>query len=150
MPKKILLFSILVFVLFACGSETDKDMQKPVIEIHFPQNCVEWPRGERFTFTAHFSDNEELGSYNIEVHHNFDHHSHSTDNAECEMDEKKTPVNAWIFNQDYVIPPGLQAFEAGDQITVPAGIDTGDYHFMVRLTDKSGWQQLAAVSVKVK
>jgi hypothetical protein len=150
MSKKILLFSILVFALFACGDEADKDMQKPVIEIHFPQTCVALQRDASFTFTAHFSDNEELGSYNIEIHNNFDHHSHSTDNAECEMDEKKTPVNAWVFNRDYVIPAGLQTFEANAQITVPDDIDVGDYHFMVRLVDKSGWQQLAAVSVKVK
>ncbi|MDR2424760.1 MAG: DUF4625 domain-containing protein, partial [Prevotellaceae bacterium] len=40
-------------------------------------------------------------------------------------------------------------FEANNEIAVPADIDAGDYHFMVRLTDKSGWQQLAAVSVKI-
>ena len=27
--------------------------------------------------------------------------------------------------------------------------ETGDYHFMVRLTDKAGWQQIKAVSIKV-
>ncbi|MDR3180743.1 MAG: DUF4625 domain-containing protein [Prevotellaceae bacterium] len=150
MPKRILLFSILAFAWLACGDETGKDMQKPVIEIRFPQPCAALQRGARFAFTAHFSDNAELGSYNIEIHNNFDHHAHSTGNAECETDEKKTPVDAWVFNQDYAIPPGLQAFEASNQITVPDNIDAGDYHFMVRLTDKSGWQQLAAVSVNVK
>jgi hypothetical protein len=34
-------------------------------------------------------------------------------------------------------------------IAIPADIDEGDYHFMVRLTDKSGWQQIAAKSVKI-
>jgi hypothetical protein len=66
------------------------------------------------------------------------------------LDAKKAPVNAWVFNQDYAIPDGRKTFEANNEITVPADIDTGDYHFMVRLTDKSGWQQLAAVSVKIK
>ena len=75
--------------------------------------------------------------------------AHSTDNVECELGEKKTPVNAWVFNHDYAIPAGQKAFEANNEIAVPAGIDAGDYHFMVRLTDKSGWQQLAAVSVKI-
>ena len=149
MTKKILIFNILVLALFSCENSGDKDMQKPVIEVSFPQSCVELQCGESFTFRAQFFDNAELGSYNIEIHHNFDHHSHSTDNVECELDEKKTPVKAWIFNCDYDIPAGQKAFEANSEIAVPADIDAGDYHFMVRLTDRSGWQQLAAVSVKI-
>jgi hypothetical protein len=148
MTKKSLIIIIVFFALSACGDE-DKDMQKPEIQINFPQNCQELQRSESFTFTAHFSDNAELGNYNIEIHNNFDHHSHSTDNVECELDNKKTPVKAWVFNQDYPIPVGQKAFEGSVEIAVPADIDAGDYHFMVRLTDKSGWQQLAAVSVKI-
>ncbi len=40
-------------------------------------------------------------------------------------------------------------YDAKVDITVPDDIDTGDYHFMVRLTDKSGWQQLKAISIKI-
>ncbi|MDR2475145.1 MAG: DUF4625 domain-containing protein [Bacteroidales bacterium] len=149
MIKKSLGIVILFFTLFSCGKEDNNDMQKPEIQITFPQNCQTLQRGESFTFSAQFSDNVELGSYNIEIHNNFDHHSHSTDNVECEMENKKTPVKAWVFNQDYAIPAGRKAFEANNEIAVPADIDAGDYHFMVRLTDKSGWQQLAAVSVKI-
>ncbi|MDR2774585.1 MAG: DUF4625 domain-containing protein [Tannerella sp.] len=141
-------------LLGGCGSDEEaKDMQKPVIEMngggYFPQNCTTLKRGDRFMLKAKFSDNVELGNYNIEIHNNFDHHSHSTGGEECETDEKKTPVNAWVFNRDYSIPAGLKEFEAGNEITVPVDVDTGDYHFMVRLTDKAGWQQLMAVSVKI-
>jgi hypothetical protein len=135
------------------GGEDTKDMQKPVIEMsgsgHFPKSCVTLKRGDSFVFRAKFSDNVELGNYNIEIHNNFDHHSHSTDSETCAMDAKKTPVDAWVFNQDYPIPAGMKEFEANSEITVPATVDTGDYHFMVRLTDRSGWQQLQAVSVKI-
>ncbi|MDR0560222.1 MAG: DUF4625 domain-containing protein [Prevotellaceae bacterium] len=149
MSKKSLIIGILYFVVLSCGEEKNRDMQKPEIQISFPQNCIQLRRGESFTFRAQFSDNAELGSYNIEIHNNFDRHSHSTSNAECELDDKKTPVNAWVFNQSYEIPAGLKTFEASNEITVPADIDAGDYHFMVRLTDRSGWQQLAAASVKI-
>jgi hypothetical protein len=135
------------------SNEDTKDMQKPVIEMsgsgYFPQNCVTLKRGDSFTFRAKFSDNVELGNYNIEIHNNFDHHSHSTGSEECAMDATKTPVNAWVFNQDYSIPAGMKEFEANNEIPVPVTVDAGDYHFMVRLTDKSGWQQLLAVSVKI-
>ncbi|MDR0699168.1 MAG: DUF4625 domain-containing protein [Tannerella sp.] len=142
------------FLLGGCGSDEEtKDMQKPVIEMegggYFPQNCTTLKRGNSFTFKAKFSDNVELGNYNIEIHNNFDHHSHSTGSEECNMDERKTPVNAWVFNQDYSMPAGVKEFEAGNEITIPADVDTGDYHFMVRLTDRAGWQQLVAVSVKI-
>jgi hypothetical protein len=145
---------LILLILGGCGGdEVAKDMQKPAIEMssgeYFPQNCVSLKRGDRFTFRAKFSDNAELGNYNIEIHNNFDHHSHSTGNETCETDTKKEPVNAWVFNRDYAIPAGLKEFTANDEIAIPDAVDTGDYHFMIRLTDKAGWQQLAAVSMKI-
>jgi hypothetical protein len=145
-----LLLTALILALFSCGGSEDKDMQKPEIQIVSPQNCAELQRGESFTFTAHFADNAELGSYNLEIHHNFDHHSHSTDSEDCEPDTTKTPVNAWVFNQNYAIPAGSHTFDASVEIAIPTDIDEGDYHFMVRLTDKSGWQQIAAKSIKIR
>jgi hypothetical protein len=41
-------------------------------------------------------------------------------------------------NVDFSIPSGKTRFEADNEISVPEDIDTGDYHFMVRLTDKAG------------
>lgn len=116
----------------------------------FPQNCIVLYRGESFPFRAVFADNRELGNYNIEIHNNFDHHSHSTDDVECDLEPKKTPVKAFVYNQDFSIPSGKTRFEADNEISVPGDIDTGDYHFMVRLTDKAGWQQLRAISLKIK
>ena len=40
-------------------------------------------------------------------------------------------------------------FHASVDIDIPENIDTGDYHFMVRLTDKAGWQQLKGISLKI-
>nr|WP_229206214.1 DUF4625 domain-containing protein [Dyadobacter fermentans] len=38
---------------------------------------------------------------------------------------------------------------ANQQIDVPADIDPGDYHFMIRLTDKEGWQTIRGISIKI-
>jgi hypothetical protein len=92
----------------------------------------------------------ELGIYNIEIHNNFDHHSHSTDAVECDSESKKKPINPFVFNRDFPIPVGKTVFEADNTILIPMDVDTGDYHFMIRLTDKAGWQQLKAVSIKIK
>jgi hypothetical protein len=65
------------------------------------------------------------------------------------MDEKKEAVNPWVFNQDYSIPKGLTNYAPTINIEIPDDIDVGDYHFMIRLTDCAGWQQLRAVSIKI-
>ena len=154
MNKRILFFSLACFFLLGCGKDDeDKDMEKPVIDMSgntaSPRNCVVLYRGESFSFRAIFFDNQELGNYNIEIHNNFDHHSHSTDQVECDLEPNKSPVNAFVYNQDFSIPSGKTMFNAENEIFIPADVDTGDYHFMVRVTDKAGWQQLRAISLKI-
>lgn len=154
--KKIILYSLGCLLVMACGNDDEDslDMEKPSIDMSFnnacPQNCMILYRGESFPFRAVFADNQELGNYNVEIHNNFDHHSHSTDDAECDLDPKKTPVKAFVYNQDFSIPSGKNNFEANNEIFIPEDVDTGDYHFMVRLTDKAGWQQLKAISLKIR
>lgn len=140
---------------FSCSDNDDnKDMEKPSIDMSssnsFPENCAILYRGESFSFQATFTDNIELGNYNIEVHNNFDHHSHSTEAEECELEPKKEAVNPWVYNQDFTIPTNQTRYLANNTIQVPSDIDTGNYHFMIRLTDKAGWQQLKSISIKVE
>lgn len=141
-----------VFFFVSCNDDNKDDIY-PVIDMSeenaFPSNCAVVHPGETFTFRAVFSDNRELGSYSIEIHHNFDHHTHSTDVEECEMEPDKEPDQPFKFIEEYDIPPGQKQYEAQVDISVPDTIDTGDYHFMVRLTDASGWQTLKGISIKI-
>lgn len=114
-----------------------------------PIDCQVYHRGETIPFCYVFTDNDELGKYNIEVHHNFDHHTHSTSATTCSMDAIKEAQNPWVFNQDFNIPDGQKSFSAREDIKIPTNIDTGDYHFMIRLTDKAGWQQIKSVAIKI-
>ncbi|MDR0422512.1 MAG: DUF4625 domain-containing protein [Proteiniphilum sp.] len=154
MIRKTILCTVAVLLLLSCGGSGDYDMEKPAIDMSgasaFPLTCDTVYRGESFTFGALFTDNRELGNYNIEIHNNFDHHSHSTDNTPCAPDERKAPVNPFIYNRDFRIPAGTVSLEVRNSIPVPEDVDTGDYHFMIRLTDRAGWQQLKAVSIKVR
>jgi len=70
--------------------------------------------------------------------------------VECPMDEKKSPINPWIYNQDFSIPTGQTKYTSQFNIPIPEDIDPGDYHFMIRVTDKAGWQQLHAVAIKIQ
>ncbi len=153
--KNTILFGLLVIItspFFACN-DTVKDEELPKINMKgssaFPQNCTTVYRGESFTFSAIFTDNVELGSYSLEMHNNFDHHTHSTSSEECEMEPIKTPVKPLLFINQYEITAGKTNYLSVIRINIPSDVDTGDYHFMVRLTDKSGWQTFEGISVKV-
>ena len=145
---------LLLCALCACGS-TSKEQDKvppeivPIGDYASPRNCQEFARGGTLPFAYAFGDNVELGSFNLEIHNNFDHHTHSTEAGECRPDPAKEPVHPWIFNQDYPIPASLNYYEAAIDIPVPADIDPGEYHFMIRVTDASGWQQLRSVSIRI-
>jgi len=130
------------------------DTTYPTINIEasnaFPKQCSVVKRGEKFIFKADFSDNVELGAVSVDIHHNFDQHSHSTEVAACNMDAKKTPVNPLKFIQDFSIPTGQKNYQISQEIEIPASIDAGDYHFLIRLTDKSGWQTIKGLSIKIQ
>lgn len=155
--KKATLLGLTVFfslLFMRCGKDKEEvDSVYPEIDLSvagaFPQQCNSIKRGQPFTFKARFSDNTELGSYSLDVHHNFDHHSHSTEVEECNLETKKTPVKPFLFIKDYPLTAGLQEHVATVEISVPADADPGDYHFMVRLTDKEGWQTMRGISIKI-
>ena len=171
--KKIIIMSLMtalitVFTLsyISCSDDDDKDMTPPVISAEGitanPVNCQTYHRGDVIPFHYVMTDDQELGAYNIEIHNNFDHHSHSTEAddhdhdhhaGECDDDDDDEHENsegrAWVYNQDFTIAAGLRSYDARHDIEIPADVNTGDYHFMIRLTDRAGWQQLHAVAIKI-
>jgi hypothetical protein len=158
LARIIFILSAISLILVSCKKENDIDTEKPVINIDFtgafPVNCDTIYLGEEFQLKVRFSDNVELGSYGIDIHNNFDHHSHSTEVTECELDPVKEPVNPFGFIDDYDIPDGLSEFETSITIPVPSGnnnglFDEGDYHFFISVTDKEGWSDQKGLSIKM-
>ena len=156
--KQTLLSLLLLCALCACSGSDDnesRDMTQPVISDQGitanPVECQQYHPGDVIPFHYVFTDDVELGNYNIEIHNNFDHHTHSGSAVECEKDAPKVAgAKAWVFNQDYSIPEGKRTYTARIDIPIPADAETGDYHFMIRLTDRAGWQQLKAMAIKLK
>lgn len=134
-------------------NEAKVDDIPPVIDLSiagaFPVQCSEISTGETFVFKARFTDNLELGSFGVDVHHNFDHHSHSTEVEQCATGVIKAPVNPFLLVKNFAIPEGSKTYEAVVEIPVPANADAGDYHFMIKVTDKQGWQTLRGISIKI-
>lgn len=147
-------FSLLSIALCMSNcSEDSKDTTLPVISSPAtdagPLDCSIFHRGDVIPVAFVFSDDTELGNYSIDIHHNFDHHSHSTSAVECDLDKIKTPSHAWVYNVDYPIPSGRTSYTTRFEIPIPSDIETGDYHFMIHLTDASGWQQFKGISIKI-
>ena len=153
-------------ILISCNNQ--KDLTPPEIsdEGFLPADCDIYYLGD--TILVHFvcSDNNELGNFNIEIHNNFDHHSHGTSSVDCDEDEDhdhdhdhgegedhdhdhehEDVEGAWVFNQDYAIARGLLSDTVDLQIVVPMDVLEGDYHFMLRLTDRAGWQSIKTVPI---
>jgi len=157
---KISKFTFLLLLLFfgisSCDNGNDIDTEKPSISIDFagsfPMNCDTLYFGEDFTVKMLLKDNVELGSYSIDIHNNFDHHSHSTEVTSCEMWPVKTPVNPFVFIADFDVTEGSSDFKTSETINIPAGngaFDEGDYHFFISLTDKEGWSTQKGLSIKI-
>jgi len=151
MKHFILLISLISISLIACNSNVDEEYPEISLNVEnaFPLNCDTIYAGQDFHFRALFTDNVELGSYSIEIHNNFDHHTHSTEAEACDFDEDKVASNAWLYLESFNIPDATSEYTADDIITVPQDIESGDYHFQIRLTDHEGWQTLKGLSVKI-
>lgn len=153
---KIVFVSLIGMMLVnACSSDdsSSNDTTKPTIDLTiaggFPTSCATVTRGTSIPFKALFKDNEELGSYSINIHQNFDHHSHDTEVDACEFDPIKTPINPWVKTLTFEIPANVSEFTATQQIDIPADIQPGDYHFMIQLTDANGWASMKGISFKI-
>jgi hypothetical protein len=157
--KKIKLTASIVLLALgfcACSSDDNKqtiDTEKPAIDLTiagaFPTSCATVTKGQTINFKALFTDNTSLGAYSINIHNNFDHHSHDTEVDACPLDAKKTPVNPWTKTFVFEIPANSQEYLAQQQIVVPNDIDPGDYHFMIQLTDAEGWATMKGISIKI-
>ncbi|WP_104384829.1 DUF4625 domain-containing protein [Sphingobacterium sp. HMA12] len=152
--KQYTLMAFLLCATIACKKDTENiDTEKPTIDLSastaFPKQCSQITRGSSFTFHAKLSDNVALGSYSIDIHHNFDHHSHSTEVEECTLEPVKKPVKPFVLVKSVTIPGQPQQYDAQLQIDVPADIDPGNYHFMIQVTDQSGWSIQRGISVRI-
>lgn len=144
-----------ILLLASCSSDDSmgKDEQKPTISIDynegFPQSCTQLVKGETYIFRARVTDNRALASYSLDIHHNFDHHTHDDQGIHCDLGPIKKAVNPLIFMENYAIENGSTAYEINIPLTIPSDIDTGDYHCSYSVTDQTGWQARTSIDIKI-
>ncbi|APU11757.1 MULTISPECIES: DUF4625 domain-containing protein [Cellulophaga] len=152
---KYFFFLPLLAIISSCSSDdsNDKDEEKPTISINytqgFPQPCVQLVKGETYSFRAQVTDNKALASYSLDLHHNFDHHTHDDQEGECDLFPVKQAANPFIYMENFTVPEGATNYEINVSLTIPNDIDTGDYHCAYSVTDKTGWQSRTSIDIKI-
>lgn len=146
--------AILTLVLSCNKDKKGIDTEYPTIDITsvdaFPIQCSILKRGESFVFKAEFHENVALGSFGLDIHHNFDQHTHSTEVEECDLEPVKTPEKPFLYINSFDIQDSPKTYAANVEIEVPVDVDPGDYHFMIRVTDREGWQTMKGLSIKIQ
>lgn len=158
--KKITFLSFIALSLFGCNDDEGSmvDTEKPTIDLTianaFPTSCDTLYFDEPFTVTALLRDNVALGSFNIDIHHNFDQHTHTTEIEVCDLNEIKMAVNPFVLIEDYEIPANSTSYTTAIEMNIPSTDDSqlydeGDYHLDITVLDQEGWSSRKGLNVKI-
>jgi len=166
----IIASALIMLAITSCDKDDDKDIdtEKPQINASIdgasPANATTFYFGEDIPVKMLLTDNAELGSFSVNIHNNFDHHSHSTEEEGEEHHDEEGEEHhhhegedgdAFQFTQDYTIPAGSTQFLIDTKIALPVKSDDGDeyeggdYHFMITVTDKAGFSNIKAFEIKI-
>ncbi len=145
MKTPLLLTAIFAASLISC-SETG-DTTKPVINLISPTDGEAVAAdGEGMHFEMELSDDKGLAAYKIEIHSNFDGHSHSV--AARSEDDSET-VDFYYNNTWDDIAGQLNATVHHHEIVIPTDATHGDYHFIVYCTDEAGNESYVVSSIEI-
>jgi hypothetical protein len=153
--KNILFLSLIVAFIISCESTKEKDEEQPDIDLSyegtFPASCDTLRMGQTNTLIYRLTDNDELASYSVDIHHNFDQHAHPTHEDACVLDPKKLdPENeAFLHLKSVPVISGQNDFIVNHEVEIPEGIEPGDYHLKITAIDKSGWTNFEILSIKI-
>ena len=150
--KTFIIGLLSVWALSACKkTDTSIDTSAPLIDLTFaeafPKQCAVFVKGDTAWVHAKLEDAGGLGSFSIDIHHNFDQHAHSTEVNTCVQGDKKTAIQPFSLIRTYTIEGQPKAYTIKVPIFIPHDVDAGDYHFMIRATDAQGWQSMRGISI---
>lgn len=141
-------------VVASCSDSDEEqiDNEKPVITIDyengFPKACAQLKRGTTYLIRARATDNVGIATYGIDIHNNFDHHTHDDQGKSCPLDPIKAAVNPMIYMQNFTAD-NSKNYEITKEITIPNNVDTGDYHCQISAIDQTGWQARTSIDIKI-
>jgi uncharacterized membrane protein len=123
--------------------DENSDTTKPVINLIEPVEGDALEIGADVHFEMDLSDNEMLRSYKVEIHHNFDGHSHEATRAE---EEETVP---FYFENSWDVSGQKNAHIHHHEILIPANATPGDYHLEVFCTDAAGNEAFVVLNIEL-
>lgn len=133
--KTIFSLTALAAILLAgCDDEDGENIDNtpPTITVNSPSDDSSLEAGDAVVFDAVFDDNAELSQFNIEIHENFDGHSHG-------RIANDPSLAKYSFKQNFDIPGGT-SYQArlDEEIVISSDAMAGPYHFIVQAVDATG------------
>jgi autotransporter translocation and assembly factor TamB len=107
------------------NNSTPQDTTKPSASLASPSDKDEFTSGNKINVMATITDDVELSQAKIEIHENFDGHSHMKNGS---------PAFEW----DSIIDLSGKSATLNFSINLPVDIAAGNYHFTMKVLDKSG------------
>ena len=133
----VLMSSVL---LVSCSDdEKQGDTTKPVITLNAPAEGAALQPGSHIHFDMDLEDDVMLGSYKVEIHNNFDGHTHTKVEA-----GETTP---FAYNNSWDVSDKKSHHIHHHEIEIPANATEGNYHFMVYCTDAAGNESYVARNI---
>jgi hypothetical protein len=134
-----------IFFLAFTACKEDNDTTKPLINLIEPEDGAILHIGDEngVHFEAEFSDNEALSSYKVDIHPNFNNHSHAITKSDAETVD-------FVFEKSWTTIAGKKSAPVHHhEIKIPENATPGDYHLMVYCTDAAGNESYIAVNVEL-
>jgi hypothetical protein len=126
--------ALMACLAMACGNDdANGDTTKPVISLIEPENGDTLRIGATVHLEMDLSDNEMLRSYKVNIHSNFDSHTHA--HAFSRAGEDAGVPFDYARSWDV---SGRNEHVHQHDIEIPANATPGAYHFMVYCTDAAG------------
>lgn len=122
-----------------------QDNERPVVNLIEPEEGAKLKIGDDHGvhFEMELKDNVMLKSYKLEIHNNFDGHSHATKSLR-HGDEKP-----FFFQKEYSLAGHREAKIHHHDIVIPDGVAEGKYHLMVQVLDEAGNETTVARNIEL-
>jgi hypothetical protein len=128
------------------GCKEDSDTEKPVINLEEPceGDVLEIGGEHGVHFEVEFTDNEALASYKVNIHPNFDGHTHESSSV---LKSAAETVD-FEFEKTWMLSGRNQSVHH-HEIVIPENATPGNYHLMVYCTDAAGNETHIAINVEL-
>lgn len=126
----------------SCSDDENSDTTKPVINLIEPEEGAMLKPGSILHLDMDLEDNVMLGSYKVEIHNNFNGHTHTK--AEAEDTGETVP---FAFNKSWDVSGLKNTHIHLHEIEIPANAKEGNYHLLVYCTDAAGNESYIARNI---